>query len=143
METGGVLIGRYTEWRDRAIVIEALGPPRDSRFGPFAFWRGLSGLRRQLTARWTESGTYYLGEWHFHPSMSADPSGTDLDQMRTFASDPNYRCPKPLLVVIGGDPKANIEITVSVIDAGSVLRLAPAGGNEVPTLPPLPPKAQT
>jgi hypothetical protein len=133
-ETGGVLIGRYTEWRDRAIVIEATGPPRDSRFGPFAFWRGLRGLRRLLKVRWTESRTYYLGEWHFHPFMSPDPSAIDLNQMRVFAADPDYRCPKPVLLVIGGDPTIDPKVTVSVVDAGdSVLRLAPTGDSEVPS----------
>jgi Prokaryotic homologs of the JAB domain len=122
-ETGGILIGRYTRWRDRAEVIEATGPPRDSRFWPFAFWRGLRGLRAILATRWEESGTYYLGEWHFHPCMSAEPSGTDLTQMRRFAADPAYRCPKPVLVVVGGDPSVAAEVTVSVINGDEVLPL--------------------
>ncbi len=133
-ETGGVLIGRYTEWNDRAVIIEATGPPRDSRFGPFAFWRGVKGLRRLFARRWKESGTYYLGEWHLHPLMSADPSGTDADQMRAFAADPEYRCPKPVLIVITGEPTAYPEVTVSVIDGGTILRLAPVGEPDVPAV---------
>lgn len=122
-ETGGILIGRYTEWRDRAEVLEVTGPPRDSRFWPFAFWRGIRGLRALLAARWKDEGTYYLGEWHYHPYMSAKPSGTDVAQMRLFASDPAYRCPKPVLIVVGADPSASPELTVSVIDGDAVLPL--------------------
>ena len=127
VETGGVLIGRYTEWLDRAIVVEAAGPPRDSRQGPRAFWRGVAGLGRLLRERWRTSHTYYLGEWHFHPFMSAQPSSTDLDQIRAFAADPAYQCPRPVLVVVGGDPATAPEVEVVVVEGGAVVRRAPAG----------------
>jgi integrative and conjugative element protein (TIGR02256 family) len=124
-ETGGILIGRYNDWRDRAIVVEATGPPRDSRRFRLAFWRGFGGLSRLLENRWKTSQTYYLGEWHFHPLILARPSQTDLDQMRAFAIDPAYRCPRPVLIVIGGDP-GNPEVEVAVIDGAEVVRLTPS-----------------
>ncbi|HEX7949010.1 MAG TPA: Mov34/MPN/PAD-1 family protein [Candidatus Limnocylindrales bacterium] len=130
-ETGGILIGRYTRWRDQAHIIEATGPPRDSRFWAFAFWRGLKGLRTLLAARWRESGMSYLGEWHFHPYMSAEPSPTDLKQMRQFAGDPAYQCPKPVLVVVGGDPAQDEDVTVSVVDGDAVVPFEPASESQV------------
>lgn len=39
-ETGGVLLGGYSEGLDVASVVEALGPPRDSRAGATWFHRG-------------------------------------------------------------------------------------------------------
>lgn len=123
-ETGGVLIGRYTEWLDRVVVLEATGPPSDSRFWPSAFWRGLRGLRRLLAKRW-KSGLHYVGEWHFHPFVSAQPSRMDVAQMRAFAEDNHYQCPRPILVVIGGDPAGDPEVAVAVIDGDALLRLEP------------------
>lgn len=122
-ETGGVLIGRYTELRDRAVIVEATAAPRDSIFWPFAFWRGIRGLRRLLADRWSH-GLHYVGEWHFHPFVSAEPSGRDLEQMRTFAADPDYRCLRPVLVVVGGDPQGDPDVAVAVMGEGTLLRLA-------------------
>jgi hypothetical protein len=129
-ETGGILIGRYSDWRDRAIVIEATGPPGGSRRSRLAFWRGFRGLTTLLLSRWTEAGTHYLGEWHFHPFLPAHPSKTDIDQMRAFANDPAYRCPRPILVVVGGDPAAP-SIEVAVIEPSGPTRLATLRDSDV------------
>ena len=48
LETGGILIGRYGEYRDRVIVSRLTGPPRDSRQLPANFIRGITGLARRL-----------------------------------------------------------------------------------------------
>jgi proteasome lid subunit RPN8/RPN11 len=122
-ETGGILIGRYTETQDQAIVEEATTAPSDSKREPAAFFRGVAGLTALLKRRWRR-GHYYVGDWHFHPFTSAEPSPRDLAQMRAFSSDPRYQCARPILVVIGGDPRGDWSVEVRVI-SGACIALAP------------------
>lgn len=102
LETGGILIGSYDEGNRVAVVVEATKPPRDSRRGPTWFHRGVVGLRTLLQGRWhCEPRRHYLGEWHYHPCIHLEPSVTDLEQMAAIANDPAYRCPEPILIVLG------------------------------------------
>lgn len=123
LETGGVLIGRYSEFGDRVVVTEVTGPPRDSGRFPFSFIRGIKGLTARLRHEWQE-GTYYVGEWHFHPRAAPTPSKTDLKQIKAFAADPDLRCPTPVLIVLGGDPKSNWALTVGVMSDDRLADLA-------------------
>ena len=122
-ETGGILIGRYSEAQDQAIVEEATTAPSDSKREPAAFFRGVAGLTALLRRRWRR-GHYYVGDWHFHPFASAEPSPRDLAQMRAFSSDARYQCARPILVVMGGDPSGDWSVEVRVV-AGACIALAP------------------
>jgi integrative and conjugative element protein (TIGR02256 family) len=130
LETGGVLLGRY-EFGVSVVVSGATGPPADSRRMPAAFVRGLAGLRRLLARAWKD-GAYYVGEWHLHPGASARPSSTDTTQTLSFAEEPDYRCPHPVLVVIGGRP-GRWHVSVGIALNGRFVRL-----NEVMHRPPVP-----
>lgn len=123
-ETGGILIGHYTDLRDRAVVTEATGPPLDSIARRFSFVRGLVGLQARVNRAWRRND-YYLGEWHFHPFASPKPSGLDLAQTITFAKDPQYRCPEPILVVVGGNPEAGGVLSISLVIEGEAEELSP------------------
>ena len=124
-ETGGILIGRYTRWKDRAIVERATRAPRDSAASRFGFRRGVHGLTRLLTRAW-RMDLHYLGEWHFHPNGPAMPSGDDIVQMREVGSDPTYECRLPIIVVIGGKP-ALLRTGVCLVDTAAVTFLARLG----------------
>ena len=102
-ETGGILVGSYSEKHDCALVKTASKAPRDSQAGPTWFRRGVSGLQRWLKSLW-KSKTFYLGEWHFHPSAAPNPSGTDISEMSEVARNESNKCPEPVLIIIGGDP---------------------------------------
>jgi proteasome lid subunit RPN8/RPN11 len=121
-ETGGILIGRYDADGWMAEVVEATTKPRGSRAGWWWFRRGNAGLRELLSARWCD-GYHYLGEWHFHPGGSSQPSGTDLHSMREISADPAYQCPEPILAIIGGRPTHRWELSVSVTRATTHLPL--------------------
>ncbi len=102
IETGGVLVGRYSADLTTAIVMEATPPPSDSRQGPFWFDRGVAGLREMLRRRWrSKERTYYVGEWHFHPTAHIAPSEEDVAQMYRICHDPNYHCTEPVLLILG------------------------------------------
>lgn len=125
LETGGILIGKYTEDLAEATVAEVLGPPPDSRAWGTSFLRGVHGLVRELRTLWGSAvRTYYLGEWHFHPYASSEPSPEDQRQMFSIAQDSKFRCPEAILLIIGGDPATDWEVTAHVfIRAGHVVRL--------------------
>jgi len=114
LETGGLLVGHYSDWGDRAVVTQIIGPPRDSRHFRFLFLRGVSGLAGRLRRLW-DTGAYYVGEWHFHPFGSPDPSETDRGQIRAFARDQQLHCPHPVMVVLGGDPRGEWDLAVATV----------------------------
>ena len=103
-ETGGILIGNYSEDCCVAIIKEATSPPIDSTHKPAKFFRGTNNLMKKLDDAWKQD-CYYLGEWHYHPNSSPFPSLTDQDQMRVLSKDEKLNCPEPILLIIGESQK--------------------------------------
>lgn len=101
-ETGGILIGYYSADLSWAIVTKATAPPAGSIRRAFTFVREGKSLTRLLDKYWKKK-QYYLGEWHFHPNASAQPSSTDLNTMRRLADTESLHCPEPILCIIGGN----------------------------------------
>ncbi|MGH7965101.1 MAG: Mov34/MPN/PAD-1 family protein [Candidatus Binatia bacterium] len=137
-ETGGILIGRYENDGNVAVVTAASERPVDSSAGRAWFQRGISGLTAKLRARWVH-GEYYLGEWHSHPGGAPDPSNNDIREMRSIAIDTRYRCPKPIMVIAGTSGQS-MRISVSVLENGRLIRLKPVvsprdSGAESPIFP--------
>lgn len=118
LETGGVLVGSYTPDHHRAVVKRVLGPPADSSCTRRAFERGLSGLNAILGRLWRTHREFYLGEWHFHPGGAAAASPEDMIAMTMIARDPAYRCPEPVLLIVGGSPPSEWQAAASVFPAG-------------------------
>lgn len=104
-ETGGLLIGTYSESHNCAVVTLVCGPAPDSRAGPTWFHRGTRGVQRLLDRYWQRRAGFYLGEWHFHPFAAPIPSGTDYRSIRRIAHSELYNCPEPILLIVGGDPR--------------------------------------
>ncbi len=116
-ETGGILIGSYSEDSSTATIVEATARPTDSLAGRTTFQRGVRGLRSLLHARW-KTGLYYVGEWHFHPGGTAEPSGDDLISMTNIAATPGYQCLEPVMIILGGDPTGSYNLSASVFPRG-------------------------
>lgn len=119
VETGGILVGFYTELLDCAVVTDVSLPPTDSDSGLTWFRRGIVGLQRWLDQLWVRRRHFYLGEWHFHPHASPSLSKTDAIQMKTIALDAEYHCPEPVLLVVGGDPATAWEVGGYVFPQGT------------------------
>lgn len=136
VETGGILVGSYSEVQDTAVIARVTGPPRDSRAGRSFFDRGTRGLQALLDRLWRSEHEYYLGEWHFHPGGEAEPSDEDRRQMRSFATCADVRCPEPILLIVGGYPETGRSVRAFVYPNGDQreLELAPpsAGHDETP-----------
>lgn len=114
VETGGILIGKYTAALDCAVVTEVTPPSPDSKRGRYWFMRGVKGLREKLRALWKERSGFYLGEWHFHPEGAPKPSETDFVGIKGIAESSKYKCPEPILLIIGGSFPDNWQIRVFV-----------------------------
>jgi integrative and conjugative element protein (TIGR02256 family) len=124
-ETGGVLVGYYTQDYSYAVVTEVSSAPIDSRSGPTWFQRGIVGIQVWLNSLWKQrQPQYYLGEWHFHPGSTPQPSSTDIAQMKNIAASKQYQCPEPLLIIIGGTPPNNWSIRVFVFSDKTCYELA-------------------
>jgi len=117
-EVGGILVGVYTSAHDCAIVKVVSGAPPDSQSGRAWFNRGVHGLQVWLDLQWYRRRHYYVGEWHFHPHGLPVPSQTDIRQMTSIASSARYRCPEPVLLIIGGDPAAEWSVKAFVFPVG-------------------------
>lgn len=116
-ETGGILIGSYSEDNSTAMIVEATTRPADSLAGRMTFQRGIRGLRPLLHVRW-KIGLYYVGEWHFHPGGSTEPSGDDFRSMTSIAANPDYQCLEPVMIILGGDPAGSYSLSASVFPRG-------------------------
>lgn len=121
-ETGGILIGRYGPEGWFADVVEATPKPKGSRSGWFWFQRSNSGLSALLAERWRD-GLHYLGEWHFHPGGAPTPSGSDIRAMWKVAGDEAYRCPAPILIILGGKPKSDWSLSATLFREGQAVSL--------------------
>ena len=108
VETGGILIGHYTDNHTMAIVKEVTRAPSDSRKGRTWFDRGIVGLTQKLRSSWHRTKTFYLGEWHYHPGASPSPSVQDSIQMKEISSSEAYSCPEPVLFIVGGVSQARL-----------------------------------
>jgi len=118
-ETGGILVGYYTETLDCAVVTDASERPPDSRSGSTWFVRGTAGLQRWLDGLWRKSKRcYYLGEWHYHPGGEPEPSPTDKRQMGRIAGSSSYKCPEPVLLLVGGSAIDRTDVRVFVFAKG-------------------------
>lgn len=114
-ETGGILVGYYNDALNCAVVTDASERPPDSKSGRTWLVRGTAGLQGWLNGLWLRSKRrYYLGEWHFHPGGAAEPSPTDTEQMAKIARSASYKCPEPVLLLVGGSAEERSDVRVYV-----------------------------
>lgn len=106
-ETGGILLGHYSVSQECAVVTKITQAPVDSRSGPTWFFRGIRGLQEKLDFLWRRDRQFYIGEWHFHPFGTPQPSPTDIKQMQEISESEEYHCPEPVLLILGGNPQLN------------------------------------
>ncbi|MDP2644042.1 MAG: ThiF family adenylyltransferase [Desulfobacterales bacterium] len=119
-ETGGILVGYYTEKQDFACVTDLSGPPKDSICGISWFYRGIKNLQKWLNVLWRDKRAFYLGEWHYHHHASPYPSDPDIKQTIQNAKNSSYRCPEPLLLIVGGSKQQGFSCSLHVVNGEGV-----------------------
>jgi len=79
-ETGGILLGRFSEAAQTFYVVDLLTAPDDSKRSPTEFVLGTHGVRKALRSYCESSNNtlYSLGTWHSHLRTS-DPSVRDYE----------------------------------------------------------------
>ncbi len=103
-ETGGVLIGRYSEDCRWAEITGITSAPAGSTHHRYSFVRAQGKLLTLLDSLWKKN-EYYIGEWHFHPEALPSPSSTDVNTMHMLSKNSKLHCPEPILIIIGGNEK--------------------------------------
>lgn len=78
VETGGILMGRFSEVSNTFHVVDVLDPPEDSTRSAQKFVLGKKGLYQQITtySETIDCSLYCLGTWHNHLTTSG-PSQID------------------------------------------------------------------
>ena len=111
IETGGILVGKY-ESNGSYLVERATEPgPKAIREGR-RFEKDVDYCQMQLEELTRELGenTCYLGEWHYHPTTSNEPSGTEIKSLMEIAEQENYLIEKPIMIIVS----RNLEFGLSV-----------------------------
>jgi integrative and conjugative element protein (TIGR02256 family) len=120
-ETGGILVGHYTQNHDWAVVTDISGPPKDSRRAHASFIRGVKGLQKWLNHIWGSKRQYYLGEWHYHPFASPEASLVDARQLKQHSENGPLMCPEPVMLIVGRNPRGLWEAKAYVYPKGKGL----------------------
>ena len=117
-ETGGTLIGYYSEDRALAHVVKALGVRRGARSSRTRFYRPPDDVDGKLAEIYRNSGgqLYYLGEWHSHPSGNLLPSATDLRTLQDLARSPDVATDTPILILLAGDSSQAVKTACFLIE---------------------------
>jgi hypothetical protein len=104
-ETGGIIVGSYSEDFKTAKITLLTGPPKGSKNGPTWFIRSNRGIKKLLQKKWDVEKEFYLGEWHLHPNGTTSPSPQDLAQLAEISKSSRYNCAEPIMIIIAGTPQ--------------------------------------
>ncbi len=101
-ETGGLLLGYWANDTE-AVLTEVIGPGPDARHWPTGFAPDAAYQEARLADEYERSGRRieYLGDWHTHPGAAAVPSRNDKGTLRRIARDPEARCARPFMLIMG------------------------------------------
>ena len=97
-ETGGFLVGRYSDDGKSAIVEMVIAPPK-SVAGPTSYQRETDGMN-VLWDKLYDEGLIFLGEWHSHPQGSASYSSTDKTAMTNIATCKTVVIKNPIMLIV-------------------------------------------
>lgn len=98
-EQGGFLIGRYSD--ENSAIIKGTVSPKMKNSTPTSYIRFTDGMQDFWDRLYEDAGLIYLGEWHSHPSASANYSTIDRDAMIEIAETDSVKINYPLFLIIG------------------------------------------
>jgi integrative and conjugative element protein (TIGR02256 family) len=113
VETGGVLIGHRRD-SGKYVVLRVTGPGPKAIRTKARFEKDEEYCQKELTnalSQLAEKGLY-LGEWHYHPVGSNEPSGLDIRSLTEIAAQSNYRIDRPIMIILS----PNLECAITIHD---------------------------
>lgn len=127
LETGGVLLGYWSQDRQSLLISDASGPGPGATHGVSDFTPD-PAFQRNFVARAYEDSrriTTYLGDWHSHPGGADQLSQTDLHTLGRIARDRHARARHPIMAILSGN-EPQWSLTVWVLNSvGWLLRPHP------------------
>lgn len=105
-ETGGILLGYFDFNINAVVVVDGMPAPSDSISTATEFRRGSLGVIDAVIEanRRTSGVVSYIGEWHSHPpGHSAEPSGTDYEQLAQLSIGMAQEGLGAITLIIGED----------------------------------------
>ena len=96
-ETCGVIVGRYNDNLDHALVTDVI----DTSGADKSSIRVIDHADKStaiLEKLWPHH--YYLGTWHTHPNGPAVTGGLDDRTMKQIAQGGGENCPQPILMIL-------------------------------------------
>jgi hypothetical protein len=102
-ETGGLLWGYWDDAAGIILVLDASGPPPDSRHDPGHFICGTSGTDAEHQYRLKNSFGVcgFLGLWHTHPDVPPSQSVEDMVGMATLVAQAGQNQRRALMMIFG------------------------------------------
>ncbi len=102
-ETGGLLWGYWDNAARIILVVDASGPPPDSRHEPAHFLCGIAGTDEEHQYRTKSSfgACGFIGMWHTHPDVPPVQSGEDMLGMTTLVARAGQNRRRALMLIFG------------------------------------------
>lgn len=118
-ETGGFLVGKYSNDSMKALVLQNLLPPKIAS-SPTSFQRETDGMEPIWNQLYKE-GLFYIGEWHSHPNGKPDYSTIDKKALTNIAMCDNVVIKRPVMLIIGITEKGCIQLKAYYYDNGNII----------------------
>lgn len=98
-EQGGFLIGKYKD-EYSAVICGVVSPIRKNS-SHNSFIRYTDGMQDYWDTLYKDDGYIYLGEWHSHPTTSANYSNIDRNTMIEIYEADSVKIRYPIFLIIG------------------------------------------
>jgi len=106
-ETGGVLMGYWSEDQSQVVITRAIGPGPKAQHDTKSFIPDCTYQIEEIARHYHNTGRQetYLGDWHTHPGRQTPMLGwRDRHTLHRIATDPNARAPRALMAILAGPP---------------------------------------
>lgn len=102
-ETGGLLWGYWDDAARIILIMDASGPPPDSRHDPGHFICGTAGTKEEHQSRTASSfgASGFIGMWHTHPDVPPMQSGEDIAGMTDLVARAGRNRRRALMLIFG------------------------------------------
>lgn len=104
VETGGVLAG-YVEANGSIVITNASEPGPNAIKSSRKFEKDVAFCQSFLDKLYLDSNKkiVYVGEWHSHPSVSNQPSGTDIKSLSAISLQKEYLTENPAMIIFSNE----------------------------------------